>query len=203
MIFKKGQQKFQKRFPNHVRTGYVEIVDSVAVVLLNSNFGTLTAAENELQINWYKKTLHSLDADPSVQFIISSCHHSPYTNSKIVGASTPVQQKIVPLFLASKKSQLFLSGHSHNFEHYKIKGKDFMVIGGGGGLNQPLRSGAGIFEDVACAYKPLFHYLTVKRVEDRLVVKSIQLKKDFNGCEEGNTVEIKKVMEVQAVAGTQ
>ncbi|MES2880741.1 MAG: formate dehydrogenase accessory sulfurtransferase FdhD, partial [Bacteroidota bacterium] len=29
---KKGQQKFQKRFPNHVRTGYVEIVDSVAVV---------------------------------------------------------------------------------------------------------------------------------------------------------------------------
>jgi hypothetical protein len=41
---------FQQRFPNHNRTGFVEIVDSVAVVLLNSNFNTLSKAEDEAQV---------------------------------------------------------------------------------------------------------------------------------------------------------
>src|SRR5881398_1373577 len=35
---KKGEKKFQKRFADHRLTGYVEVSDSVAVVLLNSNF---------------------------------------------------------------------------------------------------------------------------------------------------------------------
>ena len=38
----KGEQNFQKRFPSHIRTGYLSISDSVAVVLLNSNFNSLT-----------------------------------------------------------------------------------------------------------------------------------------------------------------
>src|SRR3954462_8621811 len=29
-----GERKFQQRFPDHVNTGYVEVVDSVAIVLL-------------------------------------------------------------------------------------------------------------------------------------------------------------------------
>jgi hypothetical protein len=52
---------------------------------------------------------------------------------------------------------LFLSGHCHGFEHYKIGGKDFMVIGGGGGLHQPLKQGEGCLPDLASDYKPLFH----------------------------------------------
>lgn len=138
---KKGMQKFQQRFPEHLYTGYVTVKDSVAVVMLNSNFGTLSEAENNRQISWYKTTLQELDNDSAIQFIISGCHHSPYTNSKIVGANKEVQQNFVPLFLASKKCRLFISGHSHNFEHYQIGGKDFLVIGGGGGLHQPLRTG--------------------------------------------------------------
>src|SRR4051812_15619233 len=59
---KKGEEKFQLRFPDHVRTGYVQIIDSVAVVMLNSNFNKLTEAENAKQINWYKNTLDKLDA---------------------------------------------------------------------------------------------------------------------------------------------
>jgi hypothetical protein len=190
---KKGQEKFQERFPNHEKTGYVEVVDSVAVVLLNSNFNSLTLQENEKQVDWYKKTLNSLDEDSSIKFIITACHHSPFTNSKVVGQCTPVQQKFVPFYLASKKSRLFLSGHCHGFEHYQVKGKDFFVIGGGGGLHQPLRTGQGCLPDLAEDYKPQFHYLTVKRNEDELEVTSFELKNDFTGFEEGRKFRIGSV----------
>lgn len=187
---KKGQQKFQLRFPNHVATGYVEIVDSVAVVMLNSNFNKLSVVENEKQLAWYKKTLNELDADSSVHYIITGCHHSPFTNSKIVGPSTAVQDKFVPPFLQSKKSKLFLSGHCHGFEHYKVEGKDFLVIGGGGGLHQPLKKSDEKNSDLAEAYKPLFHYLTVRRSDEGLQVNSLRLKPDFTGFEQGLSFEI-------------
>jgi predicted phosphodiesterase len=189
---KKGEAKFQTYFPDHVATGYVNVVDSVAVILLNSNFSKLTTEENEKQVAWYKQTLQQLDADPAIQFIITGCHHSPYTNSKIVGCSKEVEQKFVQPFLASKKSQLFLSGHSHNFEHYQVQGKDFFVIGGGGGLHQPLKTGSNVLPDIQADYKPEFHYLTVKRSAEGLQVKSFELKKDFSGFDEGRSFVIKK-----------
>ena len=197
---RKGQKKFQKRFPNHVRTGYVEIVDSVAIVLLNSNFTKLTATEDREQTAWYKETLEKLDADSSVQYIITGCHHSPFTNSKIVKPSKEVQQRFVPLFLASAKSRLFLSGHCHGFEHYQVGGKDFMVIGGGGGLHQPLRQGTDILPDLATTYKPMFHYLTIERREDGLHVTSLELKKDLTAFDEGLQLKIKTPATIQAVA---
>ncbi|HEU4634116.1 MAG TPA: metallophosphoesterase [Flavisolibacter sp.] len=187
---KKGEAQFQTRFPDHVRTGYVQIKDSVAIVLLNSNFKKLSRQEDEKQTAWYKTTLEKLDRDSSIQVIITACHHSPYTNSKIVGSSTEVQQRFVPAFIASKKSRLFLSGHCHGFEHYKIQGKDFMVIGGGGGLHQPLRQGEGCLPDLATAYKPIFHYLTVKRMGGQLQVTSCRLKDDFSSFEEGLSVTV-------------
>ena len=189
---KKGMRKFQERFPEHKPTGYVQVKDSVAVILLNSNFGKLSDEENAAQVAWYKETLAQLDADSSVHFVISGCHHSPYTNSKIVGASKQVQEKFVPLFLASKKSRLFITGHSHNFEHFQQSGKDFLVIGGGGGLHQSVRTGDGCTEDLAPGYKPQFHYLTVKRVGRQLKVASIQLKKDFSCFEDGQAMVIDK-----------
>lgn len=201
---RKGENKFQTYFPEHVRTGYVKVVDSVAVILLNSNFSKLSEAENEAQVVWYRQTLKDLDKDPSIQYIISGCHHSPFTNSKIVGCSKDVEQKFVDPFLASAKSRLFLSGHSHNFEHYQVKGKDFMVIGGGGGLHQPLKTGAGILSDVATDYKPEFHYLTVKRCAMGLQIKSYELKKDFSACEEGRSmVLLKETPPVSDVASSQ
>jgi hypothetical protein len=164
----------------------------VAVILLNSNFGKLTEVENEAQVLWYRQTLKDLDKDPSIEYIITGCHHSPFTNSKIVGCSKDVEQKFVQPFLASSKSRLFLSGHSHNFEQYQVKGKDFLVIGGGGGLHQPLKTGADILSDVASDYKPEFHYLTVKRCAEGLQIRSYELRKDFSSFEEGRNMVILK-----------
>lgn len=187
---RKGQKKFQLHFPEHSHTGFAEIIDSVAVILLNSNFSTLTKTEDEAQVDWYKDILKKFGRDPSVQYIITGCHHSPYSNSKTVGSSKAVQQKFVTPFMRSKKGSLFLSGHSHAFEHFKKDGKDFLVIGGGGGLHQPLNAGSGGLTDLSPEYKPMFHYLTARRENNHLLITSYKLKDDFTGFTPGLIMNI-------------
>jgi Icc-related predicted phosphoesterase len=182
---KKGERNFQKRFPMNVRTGYVSVTDSVAVVLLNSNFNALAAEDETKQAQWYKETMENLDKADSIKAVIVCCHHAPYSNSKIVKCSGKVQDQFVPAYIQSKKAQLFITGHAHAFEHFKIKGKDFLVIGGGGGLHQPLNTAAGNLPDLAAAYKPMFHYLSIKRFADNLLVTSHFLKPDFSGIANG------------------
>ncbi len=181
----KGEKKFQQRFPDHLKTGSLNITDSVAVILLNSNFKSLSPQEDSAQTRWYRNTLSNLDSDNAVKCIITGCHHSPFTNSRLVKSSMGVRQRFLSSFLGSKKSGVFLSGHSHNFEHFKQYGKDFFVIGGGGGLHQPLKHGRGIIPDVSAAYKPMFHYLAVQRCGSQLLLTSIMLQPDFSGFKTG------------------
>jgi Icc-related predicted phosphoesterase len=181
---RKGAAQFQSRFPMHDPAGYVEVVDSVAVVLLNSNFSKMPDSLIKKQDDWYTHTMQHLDQDEAVKYVIVGCHHSPYTNSKVVAPSVQVRQKFVPAFVHSKKGVLFLSGHSHNFEHFNQQGKDFLVIGGGGGPHQPL-SRREITPDISANYKPMFHYLEVERYHDSVKVISRQLKNDFSGFSDG------------------
>jgi hypothetical protein len=181
---KRGVKNFQTRFPMYKASGYTEIIDSTAIILLNSNFNKMTAAEILAQDNWYNKMIKKLDKDDSVKFIIVGCHHSPYTNSRIVKPSMAVRQNFLPAFINSKKCVLFISGHSHNFEHFIENGKHFLVIGGGGGLHQPLYT-KEVSHDVAANYKPAFHYLVIRRFNDSLQVVSRRLKTDFSGFDNG------------------
>lgn len=187
---RKGEGAFQKRFPKHDRLGYVSIVDSVAVIMLNSNFKKLTATDIATQQLWLEKTILSIDQDPSIITAIFSCHHAPFTNSKIVKPSKSVQEFFVDGYLKSKKGALFLTGHSHNFEHFKIAKKDFMVIGGGGGLRQPLKPSSSELDDLAKGYKPEFHFLTVDRRQRQLFIKSTYLSKDFKEISEGYKIQL-------------
>jgi UDP-2,3-diacylglucosamine pyrophosphatase LpxH len=182
---KKGEQKFQQRFPDQVRTGFTKVTDSIAVVMLNSNFKKLSQKDMETQQAWLKTELLELDMNTSIKTIVVSCHHAPYSNSKIVGSSELVQKYFVPLFLKSAKSKLFITGHSHAFEHFKKEGKDFLVIGGGGGIHQPLKSENFTWQDLASDYKPMFHYLDMTRQGNSLSLISHSLKKDFSGFETG------------------
>lgn len=187
---KKGMKNFKTRFPTYEPTGYTVVVDSVAVVLLNSNFGALSPADITKQNEWFKKQLNDLDANPAIKLIMVGCHHSPYTNSKIVKPSVQVQQYFVAPFIASAKCKLFLSGHSHNYEQFKVQGKDFVVIGGGGGLHQDVRPNNAIMNDVAADYKPVFHYLEIRRQGAQLDVLSRKMTPDFSGFVDGREFTI-------------
>ncbi len=188
---RKGEINFQHRFPDNVDTGYVSITDSIAIVLLNSNFKKLSAIEIDKQERWYTSTLDSLNTNSAIQTIIVSCHHAPYSNSRIVGSSSPVQHYFVPAFIRTAKCSLFITGHAHAFEHFKYSGKNFLVIGGGGGLHQPLDTSARRIPDIAFNYKPMFHYLSLQRQGDKLLLTSHFLKPDFSGIEKGYSFEIK------------
>lgn len=185
---KKGEHQFQTRFPDHVRLGFYQIIDSVAIVFLNSNFSKLSGEDFGKQQSWLRTTLHSLDKDGAVLATIVSCHHAPYSNSKIVGSSTKVQQNFVPDFIQSRKARLFITGHSHNYEHFLVQGKDFLVIGGGGGLSQPLSMER---PDISGSYKPAFHYILLRRVHHDLIVSSRYLKENFGSFENGISFSIK------------
>ncbi|UFH55432.1 metallophosphoesterase [Spirosoma sp. KNUC1025] len=187
---RKGARNFQKRFPEHSPTGYVKTTDAIAVVMLNSNFSMLSVADLVKQQTWYEQTLADLDADPEIKVVVVTCHHAPYSNSKLVGSSKLVQQRFVPPYVRSQKARLFITGHSHAFERYEFEGKTFLVIGGGGGLRQPLNTSPSRLPDLALDYKPMFHYLAVRREGEGLSLTSYCLNKDFSGFSEGYHFEI-------------
>lgn len=186
----KGERQFQRRFPDHHRTGYFRIIDSVAIVFLNSNFKKLTAVDKEFQQQWLREAMAKLDESPAVKITIVTCHHAPYSNSSIVGSSEAVQKYFVPAYLHSIKARLFITGHSHNFERFQKEGKDFVIIGGGGGLSQPVSGKKNRLNDLSGNYKPQFHYLMVRRTGDQLHVTSRFLKPDFSGFTEGQSFQI-------------
>ncbi len=182
---RRGQLNFNKRFPEHRHTGYLQVVDSIAVVMMNSNFNKLSAKENEQQLQWYNKTLDSLNNQPAVKGIIVASHHPAFTNSNIVRPSAGVRQQFLPGFLATKKCILYITGHAHAFEHFKYQQKNFLVVGGGGGLHQPLTVKTDMPVDLALAYKPFFHYLQLRRYGNFLQLRSQGLQPDFSGFTPG------------------
>ncbi len=184
-----GAIRFQTRFPQHVSTGYTVVKDSIAVVLLNSNFKKLSRAQLREQNDWYQTTLAALDTATDIKAVIVCCHHSPYSYSKLVGSNGQVQRHFVAPFLKHKKTALFLSGHAHLFQHFHKEGKNFFVIGGGGGLNHPLRRRTGPEVALGSEYAPLFHYLTVQRCGDQLRLVSRRLLEDMSGFEDGAVFE--------------
>lgn len=182
-IFKSyALEQFRKRFPSVKRTWYVVKLNSVAVLILNSNFSRLSDSEIEEQKKWYSNTVEELEKNDSINTIIVGVHHSPFTNSKVIDPSEDVQNNFVPQFLKSKKGKLFISGHAHTFEHFKRNGKDFLVIGGGGGLQHPLLTGnSQLWKDLfpIPTSVRMFHYLVCEATETQLRLKVMMLNQDF------------------------
>jgi hypothetical protein len=189
----KGEANFASRFPEVPRTGYSRRVGSLAVVLLNSNFSTLNKAEVAQQQQWYEQTLITLDTDTTVKGVVVACHHPPYTNSKIVDPSPEVQERFVPAFLESKKGVAFMSGHSHAMESFAVSEKRFLVIGGGGGLQHPLLTGAErrwIDEFPVPSEKRMFHYVRCNVTADSVVFSVQMLSDDLSGFFEAYTITL-------------
>ncbi len=136
-----GAARFRTRFPEFPQSWFSVRISPLAFIILNSNFGELSAPARAGQKTYYEDRMAALENDPEVKGIVVCAHHPPYTNSKMVSGSIDLDRDFVPLFLDSRKAKLFLSGHSHAAEHFIEKGKPFLVLGGGGGLLHPLRLG--------------------------------------------------------------
>jgi hypothetical protein len=188
-----GEEAFKDRFPFASKTGYSIRVGKLAVVILNSNFSKLSGAERKEEESWYTATLNALEADSTVRMIAVGCHHSPYTNSTIVTPSEEIQKTYLPLFFQTKKCRVFISGHAHASERFRMNGKDFFVIGGGGGLQQPLLIGKDQrWEDLTPLKTRLrmFHYLSGNLTAAGLVLTVKMLKEDFSSFYDLYTVTI-------------
>jgi len=180
----KGLSNCRKRFPELASTWYTVSLEPLAVIILNSNFGKLTMAEQAAQAAFYDKALAQAEADSAVKGIIVCCHHPPYTNGRINEPLVRAQTDFVPPFLKTKKCLLFLSGHTHAAEHFVHEGKPFLVLGGGGGLLHPLFIGRDRkYEDLfpSRAEKRFYHFLKVRIGEAGLVVNFEVLKRDLSG----------------------
>lgn len=180
-----GQKQFFKHFPQVHSSWYVKLTGDVAVILLNSNFSELSDEEISAQQKWYEQKLWELDENMAIHYVIVGTHHSPYTNSSVVDPSYDVQRYFVPAFLKSRKGRLFISGHAHSFEHFRMDGKEFIVTGGGGGLLHPLFNGSKArYKDLYTEQSRTFHYVTVGVQGDSMVMRVKMLNKDYKSFKE-------------------
>jgi len=192
-----GVEQFFDRFPWYRNTGYVVRIGKLAVILLNSNFGQLSDRERAFQLSWLDSTLAFMESDTTVAAVIMGCHHSPFTNSTIVSPSKMVEESFVPRFLRYAKCRLFLSGHCHAFEHFRRGGKDFLVIGGGGGLQQPLLTGSERrWEDLFPeeTQKRMFHYIRCRIAARGFDITVRMVKPDFSGFEDSYALSLPFVL---------
>lgn len=134
-----AHEHFFQRFPAAAhRQWYSFRFDSLAFIMLNSNFSEMSDSAIHSQSNWYTAELQRLQHDSTVSVIIAACHHPPFTNSTVVEPDTQVYDLFVRPFVESRNSKttLFLSGHCHSYEHFEHAGRHFVVTGGGGGPRQ-------------------------------------------------------------------
>ncbi|MDR1171871.1 MAG: metallophosphoesterase [Bacteroidales bacterium] len=175
-----GIAEFYKRFPRARSMVQACTINSVAMVLVDANYGCLSRSQMKVQALRYQQCLDSLQNDASVRAIIVCTHQPPYTNSTAVKPSRDVQQRLVPAYISTPKAVLFMSGHSHNMEHFCEQGKDFLVVGGGGGLGQPLLAPKKRrFHDlVDDSSRVRFFYIIIERKGNILTVKAKGMQAD-------------------------
>ncbi len=181
-----GKEQIIKRFPFLEPSWYLRRIGSVAVILLNSNFSNLSTEEMIGQDTWYRNQLTKLENDSTVNAIIVGCHHSPLTNDSIIKSNAEVQYRFVEPFKRSAKTKLFLSGHAHTYERFRFDGKDFLVIGGGGGLLHPLKEEhERTWNDIASkeSSRRFFHYVKCELRKNELIIQVKMLKEDLSEFE--------------------
>lgn len=115
-------------------------------------------------------------------------HHPPYTNS-LRGPQMWIRQAFAKI-VTDHKVDLFLTGHEHQYERFKIGGVNYVVSGGGGGqLTRFFGS------QRALKQATVHHYLAFEVTKQKLQMKVI----DINGKEiETLTLDKKPTGETQS-----
>lgn len=130
----KALENYFSRFPHLKRQRWYSFRwKKIGIIMVDSNFSTMSKEQIEIQNRWYSKEIERFDRDSEIDYIIVCCHEPPFTNSRVVSPNRKTRKYFAELYIKSRKGTLFLSGHSHTYEHFKEEGKDFIVSGGGGG----------------------------------------------------------------------
>lgn len=191
-----GFEEYFSRFPNvENQLWYLKEWKDIAIITLNANFNQLSDDEIAKQNQWYYDKLRKIQADSTIATIIVCCHQPPYSNSTIVSDDRDVQKYFVSAYLKTPKAKLFFSGHCHSYEHFHIRGKDFIVSGGGGprqDLKVPGRNSQK--QDLYTGgLRRLHHYCKLIRDAHGLHVFMIQVEDDLKRWSVGEEIIIGEI----------
>ena len=162
----RGLRHMRERFPEMRHDADVRVIDSIALVLINTNVSAMTDSADRRLRQWFAYTLRRLDADPSILFVVVCGHHPPFTNSRVTRPNRAVQDRYLWHVQNAAKTALWFAGHAHSYERFEIEGKQYIVAGGGGAPRQNVRLATedARFHDRydGPARRPL-HYLMLER----------------------------------------
>jgi hypothetical protein len=151
---------------------------ALGLIWLDSNLTGAAAAE---QLRWFEATLDGYERDPELRGVLAFAHHPPFTNARRHSRPLPALASLLAPFCAAGKTLALLSGHVHGYERFQLRGKTFIVSGGGGGPRVSYRIGAAAPHPpayTAADGRPrAFHYLVLQATADRLCfdVKCLEL----------------------------
>jgi hypothetical protein len=101
-------------------------IGNVHIIGLDSNTQEMTKA----QVPWLDAELARAKADPNVDWVVTMCHHPPYSASNH-GSTDRLQEHFVPVF-EKHGLDLSFSGHDHNYERtFPIRGEQKVAEGEG------------------------------------------------------------------------
>jgi 3',5'-cyclic AMP phosphodiesterase CpdA len=158
-----GRRWYEVRFP------------PVLVVVLDSNFDQLTAAEAAEQDGWLEKTLAAAESDGALRHVILCFHHPPFTNAKLLSGSEDARRRFVSRL--TPKVKVVFSGHVHSYERFVRDGVHFVVSGGAGGPPADVETDAPRLEP-AYSGRRSFHYCRFTVAGERLVCDVVMLMDD-------------------------
>lgn len=119
------------RFPQLGFGGYYAMKHAeLGLVWLDSN---LEGRAGRRQSAWLEETLVRFERDAAVRGIVLFMHHPAYTNGESRHGEPYVQKQVLPKFFAARKTVALMSGHVHGYERFYVRGREFVVTGGGGG----------------------------------------------------------------------
>ena len=121
------------------------------------------------------------------RFLYVACHHPPYSK----GYHNRDEEKSLTQILEKGpvKPDIVFSGHQHNYERYNYNGIHYIVSGGGGAEQSPIKRAP---EDLYNQPGETFHYCKITLSETKVHFEMLKLKKDTDSWQVADTFTISK-----------
>lgn len=114
---------FELHFPGFTPPiWYMKRAGRTAIVMVDSNQWAMTRENWNKQSIWFNSTISDLERDDEIDRIWVMSHYPCQT--------VPI---LPTVFFASRKTEVWISGHLHKREDKELNGKRLITFGGGGG----------------------------------------------------------------------